>query len=179
MDEFLRGPPSGGSAAAVPTLPPPGAVVAVRIDRGRRPGLKTGPGTLRVLVADNNRDTADSLAMLVQIWGHTVRAAYDGAEALALALADPPDVLLLDVAMPKLDGCELARQVRRQGRFNGTLLVAVTGYADEGHRRQCLDAGFEHVLIKPVLPAAVEELLQREAERIVNGSRPPAAAVQR
>ena len=174
MDRLLRGPSLIGGAVAVPPLPPSDEVVVVRIDRG-----PAGLRILRVLIADNNRDTADSLAMLVRIWGHTVRAAYDGAEALALALADPPDVLVLDVAMPKLDGCELARQVRRHGCFKATLLVAITGYADEAHRRQCLDAGFQHVLMKPVMPVAVEELLQCEVDRITNGSRPPTAAVQR
>jgi CheY-like chemotaxis protein len=111
-----------------------------------------------VLVVDDNRDAADTLSILVKIWGHDVRVAYDGAAAFALAAAERPDVLLLDIVMPKMDGFHLARHLRRQTRFQDTLLVAVTGYADEVHRR-LWEGAFDHYLIKPVEPPALEKLL--------------------
>jgi CheY-like chemotaxis protein len=122
---------------------------------------------LRVLVADDNRDAADTLSVLVKLWGHDVRAAYDGAAALELVSAYGPDVLLLDIAMPRIDGCRLAQHLRRQSRFQDTLLVAVTGYADEAHQLLCEEAGFDHYLIKPVEPSAVQRLLLLQRDRLV------------
>ena len=92
--------------------------------------IKSLPGggrSLRVLVADDNRDAADSMSLLVKMWGHEVRQTYDGAAALEMAAAYRPDVLLLDISMPKMDGCQLAKQLRRQTRFTETLLIAITG----------------------------------------------------
>jgi len=114
---------------------------------------------LRVLVADDDRDTTDVLSILVKMWGHDVRQAYDGATAFDLAFAYRPDVLLLDLAMPGMDGCHLARQLRRQSRFDDALLVAVTGYGDEAHRLLGEEAGFDLYLVKPVEPETLEKLL--------------------
>jgi CheY-like chemotaxis protein len=122
-------------------------------------------GLLRVLVVDDNRDAADSLAILVKIWGHDARVAYDAAAALAMASAGRPDVLLTGIAMPTMDGCHLARRLRRQTRFTDTLLVAITGYADEAHRQLC-DGAFDHYLIKPVEPPALEQLLLERAQLV-------------
>lgn len=118
---------------------------------------------LRVLVADDYADAADSLALLVKMWGHHVWTAYAGPEALALALAHLPDVLLLDVAMPGADGYSLARAIRQMPFLRGALLVAVTGYADERHRQLGLEAGFDHYLAKPVPPSVLEDLLLEAA----------------
>src|SRR5687767_10339759 len=85
--------------------------------RGREP-------LLRVLVADDCRDGADSLAMLVKIWGNEVWVSYDGAAALEMASACQADVLVLDIAMPRMDGYRVAREIRRHARFDDTLLVA-------------------------------------------------------
>jgi CheY-like chemotaxis protein len=117
---------------------------------------------LRVLVVDDNRDAADTLAVLVKRWGHRPRVAYDGAVALIMAIDDPPDVLFLDIGMPELDGFQLARQLRRQVRFADTLLVAVTGWADPAHRRLWQEA-FDCYLIKPVNPPLLENLLRDRA----------------
>ncbi len=124
----------------------------------------TGRGVLRVLVVDDNRDAADSLAMLVSIWGHDARRAYDGATALESAAADPPDVVLLDIGMPAMDGFHLAELLRRQTRLADTLLVAVTGYADVAHRR-LWEGAADHYLVKPVDPATVERLLSARRDR--------------
>jgi CheY-like chemotaxis protein len=128
------------------------------------------PGTaarrvLRVLVADNCRDTADSLAMLVERWGHHVRVAYDGLAARELADADRPDVLLLDLDMPGLDGCALARRLRHRPDFKASIMIAVTGYGDEEHRLRCEEAGFDFSFVKPVAPAVLETLLHFEQTR--------------
>ena len=124
-----------------------------------------GTRSLRVLIADDDRDTTDSLAMLVKRWGHDVRSAYDGAAALELNSAYQPDVLLLDIAMPTMDGLTLVQQVRREPRFRDSLLVAITGYGDSAHRLLCQGA-FDHYLVKPVEPALLEELLLVHRERL-------------
>jgi len=121
---------------------------------------------LRVLVADDNRDTTDTLSMLVQRWGHDVRRAYDGASALEMTADYPADVLVLDIQMPKMNGCHLAQQLRRQLRFKDTLLIAMTGKAGEVHRRVCEEAGFNLILIKPMEPSNLETLLLLECERL-------------
>jgi CheY-like chemotaxis protein len=119
---------------------------------------------LRVLIVDDYRASADTMAMLVGVWGHDVRRAYDGATGLALAAAYQPDVLLLDIFMPGIRGLELASQVRRQARLNDCLLVAVTGRTDAGHRLQCEEAGLELFLIKPVNLSFLRTLLAAESE---------------
>lgn len=121
---------------------------------------------LRVLVADDDRDTVSSTCSLVRYWGHDVRAAHDGAEALQVAFAYRPDVLLLDLAMPGLTGCDLARRLREVKRFAETLLIAVSGWVDEKHRRLAQAAGFDQFLAKPAEPSAVAELLQLEKDRL-------------
>ena len=135
-----------------------------RIPDRRRP--------LRVLVADDCTDAADSLSMLLRMWGHDVRLTYDGEAAIEMACVYQPDVLLLDIAMPKLDGCRLAQRLRRQARFMDTLLVAITGYGDEAHRLLCEAAGFDVFLIKPIDPATLETLLLLELDRLLG---PPKA----
>jgi CheY-like chemotaxis protein len=123
-------------------------------------------GPLRVLVADDNRDGADSLALLLQLWGHHPVVAYDGAAALATALDSPPDAALLDIGMPGVDGCELARRLRQAPGLGKTLLVAVTGHARQEDRRRCLEAGFDHFIPKPYDPRELERLLARAAAAI-------------
>jgi CheY-like chemotaxis protein len=114
---------------------------------------------LRVLVVDDNVDAADSLARLIKMWGHEVDVAYSGPAAVALTAAYQPDVMLLDIAMPMMDGHELARRLRRQTRFEHTLLIAVTGYVDEDHRLLGEEAGFDHHLSKPTSPQALKRML--------------------
>lgn len=134
------------------------------------PPARSGQECLRVLVVDDNHDTADSLAMLVRTWGHMALCAYDAAAALNIAAAALPDVVLLDVAMPVMDGCQVAAQIRAgSGRYD-SFLIAVTGYGDELRKNTCHRAGFDLVLIKPVDGAVVEALLLLEAERL--GLRP-------
>jgi CheY-like chemotaxis protein len=154
-----------GSSDARARLQPSDEVLSVRKDGDRSRCIPACKRLLRVLVADDNRDAADSLSMLVKTWGHDVRPAYDGAAALEISSAYQPDVLLLDIAMPKMDGCQLARQLRRQTRFKDTLLIAITGYADEAHRLLWEEA-FAPYFIKPVEPSILQKLLVLERERL-------------
>ncbi len=121
---------------------------------------------LRVLVVDDDHDCADSLSRLVNRWGYNARTAYDGAAALALMGVHQPDVVLLDLSMPRMDGCHMARQLRQQPRFDQTRLIAVTGWTDEAQRQLCDKAGFDHYLLKPIELASLELLLFREGYRL-------------
>lgn len=113
---------------------------------------------LRVLVVDNDRDSADTMAMLVKMWGHDVMVVYCGANALATAAHYLPDVMILDISMPKMSGNELARRIRQLGRED-VLLIALTGHGFETDVRLSMEAGFNHHLLKPVDPSVMAVLL--------------------
>jgi CheY-like chemotaxis protein len=113
----------------------------------------------RILVADDNRDAADSLAMILRLAGHEVHAAHDGREAVEAAAWFRPDVALLDIGMPKLNGYEACRRIREQPWGMNIVLVAITGWGQEEDKRRASEAGFDHHLTKPVDPAALEPLL--------------------
>jgi DNA-binding response OmpR family regulator len=121
---------------------------------------------LRVLIVDDHRATANTLAALIGIWGHEVRQAYDGVTGLALAAAFRPDVLLLDILMPDVSGFEVAMQMRRHDRFEDCFIIAVTGRTDESHRYQCYEAGVDLCLIKPVVPSTMQTLLTLESQHV-------------
>jgi len=114
----------------------------------------------RVLVVDDNADAADSLAMLLQVHGDEVRVAYDGEEALFAEQEFKPDVLLLDIGMPKLSGYDVARRVR-DARGSEVLIVAITGWGQEEDRQRARDAGFDHHFTKPVDYAVLLDLIDR------------------
>jgi CheY-like chemotaxis protein len=115
--------------------------------------------TLRVLVVDDNEDGADTVGLLVKLWGAKVWVAYDGVSGHTLARTFRPDVVLLDIAMPGVDGYQLARQLRQDPGLKQVILVAVTGYADPAHRRRALAGGFDHYLAKPAEFKDLERLL--------------------
>jgi CheY-like chemotaxis protein len=119
---------------------------------------------LRILVADDNRDSADSLAMLLELAGHSVEVAYDGLEAVEKAGVLPIHIVLLDIGMPRLNGYEAARRIREQ-RQQGLKLVALTGWGQEEDRRRSEKAGFDAHLVKPVDLAALTKLLASWALR--------------
>ncbi len=122
----------------------------------------------RVLVVDDNREAADSMAWLVSVAGHEVRTAYDGQQALLMASDFDPDVLLLDLGMPGLTGFDVARQIRHETWGKAMTLVAVTGWGQERDRRRVADAGFDAHLVKPV---GTEELLSALAIKKPRGKR--------
>lgn len=125
-----------------------------------------GSRTLRVLVIDDEHDTADGLVKLVSRWGHAARWAYDGATGLKVAAAQHPDVVLLDLEMPFMDGCEVARQLRLHTPRYHCLIIGVTGWADDHSRQQCLDAGMDLVLLKPVESSLMETILTLEHQHV-------------
>jgi CheY-like chemotaxis protein len=112
---------------------------------------------LRVLVVDDNPDAADSMAMLLRLWGHHAQVSYDGTSALEMACFYQPDVILLDIGMPLMDGFEVAEQLRQQDAKE-PILIAVTGFGDAAHRLRG-DAAFDHYLIKPIEGDELERLL--------------------
>jgi CheY-like chemotaxis protein len=118
----------------------------------------------RILVVDDNRDAADSLCMLLKARGHEVRVAYDGLEAVGAAVAFAPEVVLLDIGLPKLSGYEAAPRIR-EARGDDVLLIAVTGWGQEEDRRRAREAGFDHHLTKPVDPAAIARLIEEGSRR--------------
>ncbi len=113
----------------------------------------------RILVVDDNRDSAISLAMMLDIMGNETRTAHDGLEALNIGAAFQPDVVLLDIGMPKLNGYEAARRIRSESWGRGALLVAVTGWGQEEDRLRSHEAGFDHHAVKPIEPAVLLRLL--------------------
>ena len=119
------------------------------------------PGPLRILVADDLADSADSLAMLLQLDGHDVRVAYDGEQAVALAESFHPDVALLDLGMPRLNGLEASRRIRQQPWGRRMTLVAQTGWGQSADRQRSRDAGFDHHIVKPIDPDMLMKLLQQ------------------
>src|SRR6185312_10940311 len=119
----------------------------------------------RILVVDDNHDSAESLAMLLEITGNETLVAYDGMVALRQAAAFRPDVVLLDLGLPKLDGYEVARRLRARPWGKKLVLVAITGWGQDEDRRHTAEAGFDGHLVKPVDYAALTQLLATLAPR--------------
>ena len=111
----------------------------------------------RILIVDDNRDGADSLALLLRMWGYDVRVAYDGVQAVQSARDHRPDCILSDIGMPGMDGYRLAERFRQDESFKGITLIAITAYADAGRAQA---AGFDHHFVKPADPLKVEAILR-------------------
>jgi two-component system CheB/CheR fusion protein len=152
--------PGRGSEFIV-RLPLPAGSASPQTPADEAPPEPASPGrrSTRVLVVDDNRDSAESLAMMFGLDGHEVHLAYDGPAAVEAALAYRPEVIFLDIGLPGLDGYEVARRLRGMPELAGVLLVAMTGYGQEEDRRRCRDAGFDLHLVKPVDPVTLRELL--------------------
>ncbi len=129
--------------------------------------LKPGPKR-RILVVDDNRDSAASLSMLLSVMGNDTRTAHDGLEALELAEAFRPDLIVLDIGMPKLNGYDVCRRIRERPWGNSVCLVALTGWGQEEDRRRAEEAGFDQHFTKPVDPALLETLLLKIQSTEVN-----------
>jgi CheY-like chemotaxis protein len=115
---------------------------------------------------DDNRDSADSLALWLELAGHDMRTAYSGQEALDVAEAFQPAVILLDIGMPGMNGYDVARRLREQPATLTAVLVAMTGWGQDEDRRRSQEAGFDQHLVKPVDPQSLKALLARIAARI-------------
>jgi signal transduction histidine kinase/CheY-like chemotaxis protein len=141
--EFILNLPLAGPAIGVPAsdLAAPGAV------------------SRRILVADDNQDAAESLAMLLEMSGHLVRVVHDGRAALTIAQTFRPDAVVLDIGMPQLNGYEVAQALRREPWGAGLTLIALTGWGQESDLQRAFDAGFDRHLTKPIDPDALETVL--------------------
>ncbi|HEX5273035.1 MAG TPA: ATP-binding protein, partial [Gemmataceae bacterium] len=139
----------------LPTVPPPAA------GRAGGDGQETArpSGRHRIVLADDNTDSADSLALMLQLMGHEVRTAHDGHAAVEAAEAFRPDVVLLDIGMPRMNGYDACRAIRERPWGKDVVLVALTGWGQEEDKRRSQEAGFDRHLVKPVEPAALEKLL--------------------
>lgn len=133
---------------ATPTEAPPRSASRARL-----------PPKRRVLIADDNVDAADAMGMYLEALGAEVRTAYDGEGAIQIAREFKPDLVLLDIGMPTLDGYEVARRMRREPWSRAITLVALTGWGREEDRVRSREAGFDGHLVKPVNEAALEQLV--------------------
>jgi CheY-like chemotaxis protein len=118
----------------------------------------------RILVVDDNRDSARTLARLLEIIGHEARTAHDGGEAVATTEAYRPEVILLDIGLPVMNGYEVARTIRRHPWGTDIVIVALTGWGQMEDRTRSKEAGINHHLVKPVEPQALLDLLSRMAQ---------------
>ena len=166
----------GGTIEARSKGPGEGSEFVVRLPRTRvstktkvqdQPGLRDiAPMTRRIVVADDNLDAAESLAKLLRLYGHEVWTAHDGAEAVRMVDSYQPEIVLLDIGMPKLNGYEVAREIRKHPGGRRRILVAVTGWGQEEDRRRSMEAGIDHHIVKPVEEdALVEVLFSSRSER--------------
>ena len=124
-------------------------------------GPRGGDRPRRILVADDNADAGDTLAMMLRMMGHDVCVARDGIEALDEGARFHPDIALLDIGMPKLNGFETARRIRLTDWGHDIVLVALTGWGQDDDRRRSQEAGFDHHMVKPVELATLEGVLSQ------------------
>ncbi len=154
----IRPAPSGQGTEVMVRLPLARGAAVAQKPAPYRPAPPGPP--LRVLVADDNRDAADSLQRILALYGHEVRVAYDGGAAVRLGEEFRPRVAILDIGMPGTNGYEVARALRHRSGAQLTL-VALTGWGQEADRRRASEAGFDHHLTKPVDPNALNDLLAK------------------
>jgi two-component system CheB/CheR fusion protein len=169
----------GGTVAASSAGPGQGSEFLVRLPIAERAtdevlgnaGAEEAGGggePLRVLVVDDNVDLADSLVLMLRFLGHEVRAAHDGPEALAAAAAFAPDLVVLDIGMPGMNGYEVARRLRIQPGGGNPYVAALTGWGEPTDRVQSRISGINEHLVKPVEPSALERVLETAGRRLAN-----------
>jgi PAS domain S-box-containing protein len=160
----------GGTVEARSDGPKLGSEIVVRLPAAAAGALERPPaappaaagrrGSLRILAVDDNVDVAQGLASILGTWGHTVRTAHDGAAALEVATAFAPEVVLVDLGLPRVDGLELARRLRARAERSPALMVSMSGFGQEHTRRRSDEAGFHHHFVKPVDIDSLRSLLE-------------------
>jgi len=162
----------GGSVAASSDGVGKGSVFSVRLPLSFRAASASEPTTaaapdaalpLRILIVDDNHDAADMLGLLLKMLGADVAVAHDGPRALEAIETHDPTVVFLDLGMPGMDGYEVARRIRQHPRCGQATLIALSGWGQEKDRRQSIDAGFDHHLMKPADIETVRQLLRAAA----------------
>jgi CheY-like chemotaxis protein len=118
----------------------------------------------RILIVDDSQASAKTLGWMVELMGHTPELAFGGKEAIARARSFKPDVILLDISLPDVDGYEVCRTLRREVQFKDTVFIAQTGWGQPEHRQRAKEAGFDHHLLKPVDVNTLQGLLESLAE---------------
>jgi CheY-like chemotaxis protein len=165
----------GGSVEAHSEGPGKGSEFIVRLPLAKSPepthpsntgaNTRARGGGQRILVVDDNRDAAISLGMMLKLMGHEVRTAHDGVSGIETAAEFHPDIILLDIGMPRLNGFDAAKQIREQPWGHDVTLVALTGWGQDQDRRRSEEAGFDFHIVKPVEPAALEKLVADASKR--------------
>jgi CheY-like chemotaxis protein/anti-sigma regulatory factor (Ser/Thr protein kinase) len=168
-----RGPDTGSEFTV--RLParaePPASARAEEVERWPGERRRDRPSGLHILIVEDNLDGRETLRDLLEIWGHRVELAADGREGLEKALAEPPDVALIDIGLPGMDGNEVARRIREGSAGGGGLgrsvpcLIAMTGYGQPEDRQRALEAGFDAYMVKPVDPTALTRLIDEVCAR--------------
>jgi CheY-like chemotaxis protein len=131
----------------------------VAASKGSSFGPRAAANRRRVLIVDDNVDAAETLQMVVATMGHEAETVHDGRAALDAARSKRPDIVLLDISMPGMDGFSVAREMRRDSRLRGLRVVALTGFGQQDDRRRSREAGFDDHLVKPVSPEDLRRLL--------------------
>jgi CheY-like chemotaxis protein/uncharacterized protein YbcI len=148
------------------------AMTQVELAKGKK-AMTTNQKNLRVLVVDDDRDGADTLGLVVEELGNQVHVTYGGTQALDVATAFRPDLMLIDLAMPHIDGCGLVVRFRQNPAFAQTRIVAITGHADEEHKSSAMKAGFDAVLSKPVPLTDIKAVLASVVPAVVPADQSP------
>jgi DNA-binding response OmpR family regulator len=131
----------------------------LRTDRPHSP--PNGHSGLRILVVEDDQDTADSTAMLLHLYAYDVQIARDGKTALRAVVENQPDVVLLDIGLPKLDGWQLAKEIHSHSRHKRPFLIAISGFGRESDQIRSQEAGIDLHLVKPVEPEMLHQVLHR------------------
>ncbi len=160
----------GGTVRAYSSGPGEGSEFVVRLPLAAPPQEQFAPTIAprpqndvtrkRIIVVDDNDDHVQSLAMLLTLMGHTVSQAASGPEAIEQAVGFRPDLMLIDIGMPEMEGYEVARRIRQNPDMRNVVLIAQTGWGGDGDRQRSKEAGFDDHLVKPVTPAILEEVLK-------------------
>jgi signal transduction histidine kinase len=154
-----RSPGTGQGSEFIVRLPVVLEATAALRHAVRRPPAVWPGAPQRILIVDDNMDAAASLGLLLRLTGNDIRTAHDGLDALRVAEEFLPDVVVLDIGLPKMDGYEVARRIRRAPWGEEMVLIAVTGWGQEADRHRSRESGFDHHLVKPVDPAALIQLM--------------------